>query len=178
MRTAQPSVVSRVPDPQAPNRHFVTDALLPECPQLKIVRVDGSLYFGAVDHVQRELHAIRSQNPQQKHLMIIGNGINFVDLAGAEMLAGEARRRRREKGGLYLVKVKPEACNTLRRGGFRELIGAENIFQTKTDAIEAIFRRLDRSICAGCDKRIFRECGMTTLESARAVSPASLLPAI
>jgi SulP family sulfate permease len=62
-------------------------------------------------------------------------------------------------GGLYLVKIKEEACATLRRGGFRDLIGPENIFLTKADAIETIYRRLNPDTCARCTKRIFRECG-------------------
>ena len=158
MRTSQPNVVTRVPDPSAPNRHFVTDSKLPECPQLKIVRIDGSLYFGAVDHIHEQLHGIEQNYPGQKHLLLVGNGINFVDLAGAELLAAEAKRRKAQGGGLYLVKVKEEACNTLRRGGFRDLIGGENIFLTKHDALETLLRRVDLDICAGCDKRIFLEC--------------------
>ncbi len=65
MRTSQPRVVARVPDPGSPARHLVTDPKLPECPQLKIVRVDGSLYFGAVDHVQEELHHLHLRDPRQ-----------------------------------------------------------------------------------------------------------------
>ena len=158
MRTSQPAVVARVPDPGSPNRHLVTDPNLPECPQLKIVRIDGSLYFGAVDHVQEQLHQLSERSPQQKHLLLIGNGINFVDIAGAELLAAESRHRKARGGGLYLVKIKEEACNTLRRGGFRDLIGGENIFLTKSDAIETVFHKLDADVCAHCDKRIFLEC--------------------
>jgi SulP family sulfate permease len=158
MRTSQPAVVTRVPDPAAPNRHFVTDPKLPECPQLKIVRIDGSLYFGAVDHIQEQLHLLSLNYPDQKHLLLIGNGINFIDLAGADMLAAEARSRKARGGGLYLVKIKEEACTTLRKGGFRDLIGPENIFLTKADAIETVIRRLDHEVCARCDKRIFTEC--------------------
>jgi SulP family sulfate permease len=158
MRTSQPNVVTRVPDPATLNRHFVTDPKLPECPQLKIVRIDGSLYFGAVDHIQEQLHLLSQNYPNQKHLLLIGNGINFIDLAGAEMLATEARQRKANGGGLCLVKVKEDACNTLRKGGFRELIGPENIFLTKADAIQTVLRRLDFDVCARCDKRIFIEC--------------------
>ncbi len=158
MRTSRPGIVTRTPDPNSPGRHMATDPKLPECPQLKIVRVDGSLFFGAVDHVQCEFERLRGQNPDQKHLMIIGNGINFIDIAGAEMLAQEAKRRRQMGGGLYISKVKEEVCNILKRGGFIDDIGSENIFVTKTDAIETIFRKLDRSICEQCDKRIFNEC--------------------
>jgi SulP family sulfate permease len=131
---------------------------------MKIVRLDGSLYFGAVDHVQEQLHSLSQNYPEQKHLLMIGNGINFVDLSGAETLAAEARERKARGGGLYLVKVKEEACTTLRRGGFRELIGPEHIFLTKADAIETVFRRLDHSICARCDKRVFLECAQVKRE--------------
>ena len=170
MRTSQPAVVTRVPDPASPNRHFVTDANLPECPQFKIARIDGSLYFGAVDHVQEQLHRINERSPQQKHLLLIGNGINFVDIAGAELLAAEARNRKARGGGLYLGKIKEEACNTLRRGGFRDLIGPEHIFLTKADAIESIFQNLDHGICARCDKRIFLECAQVIPLSTTAVT--------
>ncbi len=175
MRTSQPNVVTRTPDPRSPGRHFVSDPKLPECPQAKIVRIDGSLYFGAVDHVQEQFHGFAVNYPQQQHLILIGNGINFVDVAGAELLAAEARRRQAAGGGLYLVKVKEEACNTLRKGGFRELIGPEHIFQTKSGAIESVFARLDHGVCARCDKRIFLECARVPRaapESARTPDPA------
>jgi SulP family sulfate permease len=176
MRTSQPNVVARVPDPGSPQRHFVTDPKLPECPQLKIVRVDGSLFFGAVDHVSESLHQLQLQNPQQKHLMVIGNGINFVDLAGAEMLAAEARNRARLGGGLYLVKVKEEACTTLRRGGFRDLIRPENIFLTKADALATLIPKLDPSVCARCESRIFIECArVQPLTPPKAVAQAPVL---
>ena len=44
MRTAQPKVAVTVPDPSTQHRNFVSDAKLPECPQLKVVRIDGSIY--------------------------------------------------------------------------------------------------------------------------------------
>jgi len=158
MRTSQPAVVARVPDPASPNRHLVTDPKLPKCPQLKIVRIDGSLFFGAVDHVQGEFQRFLEEDPGQKHLLIIGNGINFIDIAGAEMLVQESRRRRHLGGGVYLSKIKAEACKILKRGGFVDQLGDEHIFVTKADAIQTIFNRLDRSICERCDKRIFLEC--------------------
>ena len=158
MRTSRPGIVSRVPDPSTPSRHFVTHPSIPECPQFKIVRVDGSLFFGAVDHVQEKLHHFRLRNPRQKHLLMIGNGINFIDISGAELLAQEAKRRRELGGGLYLSKIKDEVCAILKRGGFADQFGRENIFITKRDAIEAVIHKLDLDICARCDKRIFVEC--------------------
>lgn len=158
MRTSRPGIVSRVPDPDNPGRHFATDPELPECPQLKIVRVDGSLFFGAIGHVQQSLRNLYARNPGQKHLLIIGNGINFIDISGADMLAREARERRDLGGALYLAKIKDEVYSYLQRGGFTNEIGRENIFATKSDAIETIFQHLDYSICERCTARIFLEC--------------------
>ncbi len=171
MRTAQPKVAVTVPDPNTQQRNFVSDVKLPECPQFKVIRIDGSIYFGAVDHVGERLHSFAEANPAQKHLLVVGSGVNFIDLAGAELLAAEARRRRGQGGDLYLAKIKPEACETLRRGGFRDLIGAGNIFPGKASAIADIFQRLDHSICARCDKRIFAECAQV-----RPVSPDGAAP--
>ena len=39
-----------------------------------------------------------------------------------------------------------------------EDIGEENRFMKKTLAINTIFDKLDHSICATCERRIFREC--------------------
>jgi SulP family sulfate permease len=158
MRTAQPKVVPVAPDPRFGDRHMTDDPTLARCPQLQIVRIDGSVYFGAVDHVGEVLHNLGEQNPGQKHLLIIGNGINFIDVAGAELLGNEARRRREQGGGLYLVKIKEDVCSILRRGGFTRVIGDENIFQSKADAIASIYAGLDRDVCRNCKKHIFKEC--------------------
>jgi SulP family sulfate permease len=173
MRTSRPGIVARVPDPAAPNRHLVTDPKLAECPQLKIVRIDGSLFFGAVDHVQNVLHQQSVERPEQRHLLVIGNGINFIDIAGAELLVQEARRRRALGGDIYLAKVKEEVCEILRRGGFAEKFGHENIFATKSHAIATIVHKLDPSVCAQCDKRIFLECRDLPAPAAVAEKPAA-----
>ena len=58
----------------------------PQCPQLALLRVDGSLFFGAVEHVRDELDAIRTASPSRRRILLIGSGINFVDVAGGELL--------------------------------------------------------------------------------------------
>ena len=158
-RASRPRIVSRVPDPNSPVRHMLSASNDQECPQLKIVRIDGSLFFGAVDHVRQAFNSFELQDPEQKHLLIVGNGINFIDVAGAELLVQEARKRRARGGGLYLAKVKDDVCRILRRGQFVQQIGPENIFNTKAEAITTIYSRLNRERCAGCERRIFSECG-------------------
>ncbi len=157
-RTSRPLMLDVKPDPAPDSYHFTADSATPDCPQLKMVRVNGSLFFGAVDHVQRYLEEIDERDPRQKHVLIVASGINFVYLAGAEMLAHEARRRKRMGGGLYFYRMKDAVRAFLRRGGYLEDIPEENIFPVKTRPASAIYRRLDSEICRHCTARIFREC--------------------
>ena len=157
-RTSRPLVLDVKPDPAPDSYHYTADSGLPDCPQLKMLRINGSLFFGAVDHVQRHLEQIDELNPQQKHVLIVASGINFADIAGAEMLAQEARRRRRIGGGLYFYRLKDAARALLEKGGYMAEIGSQNVFPVKTRAIAAIYPKLDSEICRTCRVRIFREC--------------------
>ncbi len=158
-RTSRPTMRSEVPDPRSSERCFVPiEAGLRECPQLKMLTVEGSIYFGAVDHVATHLDILRDISPDQKHLLLLVRNMNFVDVAGAMLLAREAKRRRADGGCLYLQGLRQPVAEFLRRGGMLETIGEENIFRTKHEAIKAIYDRLDRGICARCTARIFYEC--------------------
>ena len=158
-RTSRPRLLPQVPNPESRKRKFKLGMTLPECPQLKLLRLEDSLYFGSVSHVGELLRRYREHYPDQKHLLLLTQGINQVDVAGAELLASEARARRKMGGKLYLYRLKDRAAKVMKRGGYNEEIGEENIFDSKSEAITEIFERLDKDICATCTKRIFLECG-------------------
>ena len=161
-RTSQPSIRELVPshaERDNPRRKFMpADLDAPRCPQMAMLRVEGSIFFGAVEHVQQHFRNVDETDPQKKHLLLTSRAIGFIDLAGAELLAKEATRRRKLGGGLYLVGVQPDLCTMLRRSGQVDTIGEEQIFSHKGDAIKAIYPRLDSEICRSCTARIFREC--------------------
>lgn len=77
-----------------------------------VVRVDGSLYFGACDSVARRLDAFERPN-----LVILAAGINFIDLSGIHLLERQARRCRERGGRLYLAWAKPDVLARLRQAG-------------------------------------------------------------
>lgn len=158
MRTARPRIKSLVPDPESHKNSFVLPDKHPECPQLKIIQVDGSLFFGAVDHVQKTLRAFAESHPNRKHLLVVGSSINFIDIAGAELILQESDRRKKSGGGLYMVKLKDQVCAVLKKGDYLQRFGAENVFMSKKDAIGAIYEDLDKDICKNCKSRIFNEC--------------------
>jgi len=167
-RTSRPLVLDVKPDPAPDSYHFTADSGLPDCPQLKMLRINGSLFFGAVDHVQRSLEQVDELEPRQKHVLIVASGINFVDLGGADMLAREARRRRGIGGGLYFYRVKDAVRESLARGGD---IGEVKLFPVKSRPVAEIYRKLDPEICRNCRVRIFRECHVA-LPNGEPVKPA------
>ncbi|MFN0304158.1 MAG: SulP family inorganic anion transporter [Burkholderiales bacterium] len=158
-RTSRPLMRSLVPNPHHAERKMVeVDGALTECPQLKILRIEGSIYFGAADHVSGHLDRLRTENPEQKHLLLMSKSINFVDVAGVGLLANEAALRAKMNGRLYFYSLRTPVRGMLERAGQLDVIGRQNIFVSKDEAISKIFERLDRSICARCTARIFLEC--------------------
>ncbi len=159
-RTSHPHFVTMVPNPQSSRRSFINILHMPmtECPQLKVLRIDGSIFFGAVNHIAVEIDKLRKQKPEQCHILVLGSGINFIDVAGCEMLATEAHSLHLTGGKLYLSGLKSEVLEVLRRGGYLKQIGEENIFHSKNVAVRSIVRRLDPQRCRYCKVRIFNEC--------------------
>ncbi|MBI2727629.1 MAG: SulP family inorganic anion transporter [Polaromonas sp.] len=141
--------------------HEVTSVgalFLPECPQLKLLRMEGEVYFGATQHVADTLHALRHTPPVQKHLLVMGKSMNFIDLAGAELWEAELNARRAIGGDLYFHRPRPEVIAMWQTTGFTRLLGPEHQFPDKRTAIATIFPKLDPQICRACTARIFWEC--------------------
>jgi SulP family sulfate permease len=131
---------------------------LPECPQLKLLRMEGEVYFGAGQHVADTLHALRHAPAPQKHLLVMGKSMNFIDLAGAELWEAELNPLRAMGGDLYFHRPRPEVIRMWETTGFTRLLGPEHQFPDKRTAIASIFTKLDREICKRCTARVFWEC--------------------
>ncbi len=157
-KTSRPRLSPRVPDQGSKTRKFIYGQFLPECPQLKVLRLDDSLYFGSVAHVGELLRRYREHYPDQKHLLLLTKGISQIDIAGAELLIGETRERRAMGGDFYMYRLRDSAAKVFNRGGYAAEIGENNIFEGKLDAISSIFGRLDKNICETCENHIFLEC--------------------
>jgi sulfate permease, SulP family len=161
-RTSRPAMRTMGFDSRQPDRQFVVvdDAInaLPECPQLKLLRMEGEVYFGATQHVADTLHALRHEATPQKHLLIMGKSMNFIDLAGAELWEAELVARRALGGDLYFHRPRPEVIAMWKKTGFTRLLGPEHQFPDKRTAIATIFQKLDLEICRQCTARIFEEC--------------------
>ena len=116
-----------------------------------------SIYFGSVNHILKVFGRIEHKE-NINHILIESSGINFIDLAGAEMLISENKRLMKLGGGLYFVGLKHDVYEAAVKSNFFKQIGEEHYFDSKSEAIRAIYRHLDRDKCARCTVRIFDEC--------------------
>jgi SulP family sulfate permease len=105
---------------------------------LETLRIDGSLFFGATDHVRDRFDAARAERPRAKHVLLVLSGVNFVDVAGGQLLSECANALRQEGATLWLAQLRPAVREVLERGGYMQAIGAGHAFDAEGDALAAI----------------------------------------
>ncbi|MDA9872382.1 SulP family inorganic anion transporter [Candidatus Pseudothioglobus sp. Uisw_086] len=135
----------------------IRKAPLVQCPQLKIIRIDMSIYFGSINHIQKQISQI-VDNQRIYHILIVASGVNFIDLAGIEALLIENKRLKAHNGSLYFVAVKSTAFEFMEKVNFVNEIGRDNFFDSKAEAINVLYDRLDKSKCEKCQALVFKEC--------------------
>ena len=160
-RTSTPEIVTLAidDDPDTGKRKLINIQSKPvnQCPQLKILRIDMAVYFGSLNYIENRLHhLIESENV--KHILIVGTGINFIDLSGAEMLVSVANQMKRMGGGLYFADLKSRVYEKASKVNMVAKIGNANFFDSKREALKYIYKRLDKDICAECTALVFKEC--------------------
>jgi len=161
-RTSAPDIVVLAPDidPRFKKQTLVDVSTKPaiECPQLKIIRVDMSIYFGSVNHIRSKIRKITTRE-KVYDILIIAEGINLIDLAGAEMLLHEAERLDAMGGGLYFAAIKPAVYETISKTHLINGIGNSHFFDDKKEAIQKLTRLLRmQGRCEACTARVFKEC--------------------
>jgi SulP family sulfate permease len=157
IKTSTPGVYPVVPDQNF--RHFVNVGDSPVCPQLGVVNIEGSLYFGAVNHVEEAIRGNQEQNPRQKFLLLRMYMVDHCDVSGIHMLDGIVRRYRKLGGDVFMEGVRPRVLQMIELYGFDRVIGRENLLMGQ-DAVSYLFHKvLHPGFCVyECKERVFAEC--------------------
>ena len=91
-RTSRPAMRTMGFDSRGLDRRFVVlearrdgtgDApldTLPECPQLKLLRMEGSVYFGAAAHVAQRLQELRTGPDAPRHLLVMAKSLSLIHI--------------------------------------------------------------------------------------------------
>ncbi|GFK94614.1 putative sulfate transporter [Fundidesulfovibrio magnetotacticus] len=158
-RTSHPHFITLASEAVGRKRHLVNIARhpLPECPQVKILRLDGSIFFGAVNHIAEELHHILKEAPQ-RHVILVASGVNFIDVTGCQMVFQQETSLEKEGRRLYLCSLKQEVLNTLRLCGCMQGLGRDQVFDSKSEAVREVLKKIDFAVCCRCEAKVFKEC--------------------
>ncbi|PKP13272.1 MAG: sodium-independent anion transporter [Bacteroidetes bacterium HGW-Bacteroidetes-3] len=160
-KTSKPNIAVFGKNSEGKFVNIIRDETAQECPQLKMIRIDGSIYFGAVEAVSNYFADLYDKS-DKIHLLVISNGINFIDLAGAEWITQEALKWQKRGGGIYFVGLKIISQDILEKGDFVKLIGKDHFFKDKNTALSTIYGKLNKEICEDCDTKSFKECRQLT----------------
>ncbi|WP_027854871.1 SulP family inorganic anion transporter [Marinobacterium litorale] len=160
MRTSQPRVIAVAPLGQGERRRVrnVARYQLPQCPRLRIARLDGSLYYGSINHVQTTLRQLVAESDGLSHLIVNGKGVNFIDLAGMEFLCQESDYMAQRGITLVISSLKGTVRDELEQCGYSDRIDRPHLFETTEEAITFCADKMDRSPCEDCSHRVYREC--------------------
>ncbi|MFN2137756.1 MAG: SulP family inorganic anion transporter [Candidatus Promineifilaceae bacterium] len=157
MRTSTPQVYSVVPDESF--KHMVYAPDRPECPQLGIIEILGSLYFGAVNSVEEFILDHSAKHPEQIFLLLRMESVNTMDFSGVHMLENIVDLYRDRGGDVFMVHVNRGVMQRLVDTGFDITLGYDH-FLDGDEAISHIFyHELNPAACIyECPVRVFSEC--------------------
>ncbi len=152
-RTSKPNIAELGLNAENQFVNLIRDNNAQECSNLKIFRIDGSMYFGSIEKIADYFSNLYEENKTQ-HLLIVANGINFIDLGAAEWLTNEVLKWQKNRGGIYFSGLKVVSQDILKKGGFLDKIGEDVFFPDKKSAIKAIHKKIDKP----CEVKVFKEC--------------------
>ncbi len=152
-RTSKPNIAILGLNKNKQLINMIRDDEAKECSNLKIVRIDGSLYFGSIEKISKYLNKLY-EDKEVNFILIAADGINFIDLAAAEWLTNEIKKWQNNRGGIYFSGLKLVSQDVLIKGGFMNKIGNDIFFKDKKDAIKKIHQQL----YTPCKEIVFDEC--------------------
>ncbi len=152
-RTSKPNIATLAVNDQRRLINSIRDRKALECSNMKILRIDGSLYFGSIEKISDYLSNLYDQNKIQ-HVLIAADGINFIDLAAAEWLTHEIKKWQKNRGGIYISSLKIVSQGVIKKGGFDNKMGVNLFFKDKKSAIIEIHKKINNP----CRVKAFKEC--------------------
>ena len=137
-RTSQPhvAIVGRVGSSEHfrnVRRHAVTTY-----PHILAMRVDESLYFANTRYLEDVLLKAVADQPDVQHVVLICSAVNYIDTSAMETLERLIDDLREAGVSFYLAEVKGPVMDQLQRASFVEHLGANRIFLSTHQAIQAL----------------------------------------
>jgi SulP family sulfate permease len=84
-RTSKPNIAVLGINAENKFVNVIRERGLKECSNLKIVRIDGSLYFASIETIS-DFFSELYEAQEVQNILIVSNSINFIDLGGSRMV--------------------------------------------------------------------------------------------
>jgi SulP family sulfate permease len=108
------------------------------CSHVVAIRVDESLYFANTKFLEETVLCTIADQPEVKHLVLIGIAINFIDASALETLESLVQELRNAGVEFHLADIKGPVMDRLKAIGFIDKIGADHIHLSTHDAMTAL----------------------------------------
>lgn len=109
--------------------------------KLGAIRFDGALRFMNVSYFEDALLTLERKNPSVRYILVKGNGINYLDASGVEMLFSLVSRFTSNGITLGFSGLKKQVQEVMDRTNLSQSIGLDNIFATDQDAFDKLHTR-------------------------------------
>ncbi len=139
-RNMKPKVSLLALHPDASYR-YVDRHGLRQCKHIAMIRFDGSLFFANTSYLEDQVLERVAAMPELRHVLVVSNGINWIDASGEEGLSRLVDRIRDAGYEISFSGLNDEVLDVMRRTHLYDKIGEENIFPTQSIAINSIHAR-------------------------------------
>jgi len=175
LQTSTPRVRSVVPTEDF--RHYEHRPDVQPCPQLGVMEILGDLYFGAVQHIDEQVHRNLVDHPGQRFLLLRMQGVRNCDISGIHALESIWRLYHEQGGEVFMSRVQPLVMQMMASSGFLEQLGEDHLLADDS-AIDYLYHRvLDPAICIyECPLRVFEQCQNLPKQLHAEVAPVHLEP--
>jgi len=120
-----------------------TNKLKPISESFVPVRFDGALIFVNVAHFEDIVLESLARFPKAQAILLIGSGINEIDVSGVEKLREIAKRLEQVGTGFYVSGLKRQVMEVLERAHIHEVLPAERFFRFKEQALRELQAKYD-----------------------------------
>ncbi|MDD5391013.1 MAG: SulP family inorganic anion transporter [Gallionellaceae bacterium] len=107
-----------------------------------VMRFDGSLNFVNVAYFEDAVLDALARYPDAKALLIIGNGINDIDVSGEDKMRTLSQQLKERKVELYFSSLKRQVMAVFEGRELSRSIPSDHIFKTKDQALLALAGRI------------------------------------
>jgi MFS superfamily sulfate permease-like transporter len=111
---------------------------LRECERIALIRFDAPLFFANASYLEDQVSERMRAKKDLRHIVIVAAGINDIDASGEETLSLLVDRIRSAGMDVSLCGLNEKVMRVLRRTHLDVKIGADHLYPTVEQAVDAI----------------------------------------